>query len=156
MRVLRWIIALLAALLIGVAALFGVARLLDGPLGPIPGGPIRGEASAEDPGDWTFAGAEPTLELQVGDRSRTVWFVTHERILYVAAAEAERKRWPAEVVADPRVRIRAAGRVYDRKLVRIDDEALRNAVGRTFETRYSTTLEPEAKARVWVFRVDPG
>ena len=155
MRVLRWIGLVVAALLLAIAALFGVARFLDGPLGPIPGGPIRGEASTEDPAHWSFAGGESTLELEVGVRSVTVWFVTYQNVLYVAAAEAARKKWPAEVVADPRVRIRVAGRIYDRKLVRIDDEALRSAVGRTFEARYQTTLTPEAKARVWVFRVDP-
>ena len=155
MRVLRWIGAGLGVLLIGIAVLFGVARFFDGPLGPIPGGPIHGEPSAEDPTNWAFATGESTLELQVGDRSRTVWFVTYQSLLYVAAAEAARKQWPAEVMKDPRVRLRVAGRIYDRNLVRVDDEALREAVGRTFETRYQTTISPEAKARVWVFRVDP-
>jgi hypothetical protein len=155
MRVLRWIAGGIGVLLIGVAALFGVARFLDGPLGPIPGGPIHGEPSPEDPGNWAFAGDEATLELQVADRSRTVWFVTYESVLYVAAAEAERKQWTAQVVEDPRVRLRVAGRIYDRKLVRVEDEALRQAVGRTFETRYQTTIGPEAEARVWVYRVDP-
>jgi hypothetical protein len=155
MRVLRWIGFGLGVLLIGIAVLFGVARFLDGPLGPIPGGPIRGEPSREDPANWTFAGGEATLELQVGDRSRTVWFVTYQSLLYVAAAEAARKQWPAEVMSDPRVRLRVAGRIYDRNLVRVEDEAMREAVGRTFETRYQTTLDDETKSRVWVFRVDP-
>jgi hypothetical protein len=155
MRVLRWIGLGLGVLLMGLAVLFGVARFLDGPLGPIPGGPLHGETSTEDPMNWAFAGGEATLELQVGDRTRTVWFVTYQSVLYVAAAEGERKQWPAEVMKDPRVRLRVAGRNYDRKLVRIDDEAMRQAVGKTFETRYQTTLSPEAKARVWVFRVDP-
>jgi hypothetical protein len=155
MRVLRWIGFGLGVLLVGIAVLIGVARFLDGPLGPIPGGPIRGEPALEDPADWAFAGGESTLELQVGDRSRTVWFVTYQSVLYVAAAEAASKQWPAEVLIDPRVRLRVAGRVYDRKLVRVDDEAMREAVGRTFETRYQTKIDAETKARVWVFRVDP-
>ena len=155
MRVLRWIGFGLGVLLFGIAALVGLARFLDGPVGPIPGGPIRGEPSLEDPLDWSFAGGDATLELQVGDRSRTVWFVTYQSVLYVAAAEAARKQWPAEVMKDPRVRLRVAGQVYDRNLVRVEDEAMREAVGRTFETRYQTTLAPEAKARVWVFRVEP-
>ena len=155
MRMLRRIGFGLGVLLIGVAILIGGARFLDGPLGPIPGGPLRGEPSLEEPTNWAFAGGDATLELQVGDRSRTVWFVTHQNVLYVAAAEAARKQWPAEVMKDPRVRLRVAGRIYDRKLVRIDDEALRQAVGRTFETRYQQTIDAEAKARVWVFRVDP-
>jgi hypothetical protein len=155
MRVLRWIVLLLAAAVVAIGALFGVARFADGPLGPIPGGTLRGAVATEDPADWSFAGALPTLELQVGERSLTVWFAAHEGTLYVAAAEAARKRWPAEVVADGRVRIRVAGRLYDRALVRVDDVALRRAVGDVFQRKYATTISPEAAARVWIFRVDP-
>jgi hypothetical protein len=39
--------------------------------------------------------------------------------------------------------------------VPIDDEAMRDAVARTFEPRDQTALAPEAKARGWVFRVVP-
>jgi hypothetical protein len=155
-RIVRWIGIVLVALALGVAALFSVVRFLDGPVGPIPGGPLRGALSTEDPGDWSFAGALPTLEMEVGERSVTIWFAVHEGTLYVAAAEAARKRWPAEVVADGRVRIRVAGRLYERQLVRIEDPTLGRAVGDVFRKKYAATISPEAAAaRVWIFRVDP-
>ena len=90
MRVLRWVLYAFAALAIGLALLMLVARRLDGPLGPIPGGPLGGAPSLEDPGDWSFAGDVPTLELEVGGRSRTVWYVTRGPVLYVAAGGSDR------------------------------------------------------------------
>jgi hypothetical protein len=156
MRVLRWIGLAIAALAVTIAALFGVARFLDGPLGPIPGGPLRGAVTAEAPGDWSFAGDAPTLELQVGRRSLTVWFVSHEGTLWIAASEGARKRWPAEVQADGRVRVRTAGRLYDVKLARVEDADLRRAAGEVFRKKYDVTISPEDGQRVWFFRAEPG
>ena len=155
MRVLRWVLYAFAALAIGLALLMLVARRLDGPLGPIPGGPLGGAPSLEDPGDWSFAGDVPTLELEVGGRSRTVWYVTRGPVLYVAAAEAERKRWPAEAAADGRVRLRVGGRLYERQAVRITEPSVAGPVEEAFRAKYQVDLDPEAAARAWLFRMDP-
>ena len=82
--------------------------------------------------------------MQVRNRSLTVWFAPYEGALYIAAADAARKRWPAEVEQDGRVRIRIAGRLYDRRLVRIQDEALGRAAGDVFEpsTRSRSARRP--------------
>lgn len=155
MRVLRWILVVLGALALALAALVFVARWLDGPLGPIPGGALGGELAQEDPGDWSFAGNASTLELEVRGRSLTVWYVTHEATLYVAAAEAARKRWPAEVEADGRVRLRVGGRLYERQAARITDPALATPVSEAFATKYKLELDEETAARAWLFRIDP-
>lgn len=155
MRVLRWILLALGALAVALALLIGVARWFDGPLGPIPGGPLRGELSTQDPGDWSFAGDASTLELEVHGRSRTVWYVTQGGTLYIAAAEAARKRWPAEAEADGRVRLRVGGRIYERQAVRITDPALARPVGDAFRAKYHVDLDDAAAARAWLFRIDP-
>ena len=155
MRILRWLGLALGALVIAVALLMGVARFLDGPLGPFPGGTLRGELSAEDPGDWSFAQAEDTLALEVGARSVTVWFTAPGGVLYVAAAEAARKSWPAEAVGDGRVRIRVAGRLYERQAVRIEDPTLGRTIGESFRAKYDVDLDEEAASRAWLFRLDP-
>jgi len=155
MRVLRWVLYAFAALALGLALLMLVARRLDGPLGPIPGGPLGGAPSQEDPGDWSFAGDGQTLELEVGGRSVTVWYVTQGPVLYVAAAEAARKRWPAEAEAEGRVRLRVGGRLYERQAVRITDPAVAGPVGDAFRAKYEVELDPEAASRVWLFRMDP-
>lgn len=155
MRVLRWIAYAIAALLISLAALIAVARGFDGPLGPIPGGPLRGAVAAEDPGDWSFAGDAPTLELEVAGRSMTVWYVTQGGVLYIGAAEAARKRWPAEAAAEGRVRLRVGGRLYERQATRITEPALLGPVADVFRAKYDVDLGGEAAARTWLFRMDP-
>jgi hypothetical protein len=155
MRILRGLALGLGALALIFAAVWGMARFLDGPLGPFPGGPLRGVVSAEDPGDWSFAETESTLELEVGGRSLTVWFTAPGGVLYVAAAEAARKSWPAEVAADGRVRIRVAGRLYERRAVRIEDEQLGRAVAESFSSKYEVELDDAARSRAWLFRLDP-
>ena len=155
MRILRWFAFALGVLLVALAAVMTVARFMDGPLGPFPGGPLRGALSSEDPGDWSFAKDQGTLELEVAGRSRTVWFTAPGGVLYVAAAEAERKRWPAQAAADGRVRIRIAGRLYERSAVRIEDPALAHPIAESFQSKYDVQLDEEARARAWLFRLDP-
>jgi hypothetical protein len=155
MRVLRWLGLAIVAVAVALGALIGIARFLDGPIGPIPGGPLRGAVSSEDPGDWSFAGNVPTLELEVAGRSRTVWYVTHEGTMYIAAAEAARKRWPAQAMADGNVKLRVGGRLYERRAERIVDPVLGRAVGDVFRAKYKVELSPEAAARVWLFRIGP-
>lgn len=155
MRILRWLGLALGALVLTVLALMGISRFLDGPLGPFPGGPLRGALATEDPGDWSFAEGEDTLELEVGGRSLTVWFTAPGGVLYVAAAEAARKSWPAEAAADGRVRIRVAGSLYERSAVRIEDPALGRTIGESFRAKYDVDLDDEAAARAWLFRLDP-
>jgi hypothetical protein len=155
MRLLRWLGYGVAALVLAVSTLFGVDRFLDGPLGPVPGGPLKGAVATEDPGEWSFTGDRKTLELQVGERSVTIWFAVREGTLYLAAADGARKRWTGEAVADGRVRLRVAGRLYERTLVRLLDEAQLRAVGDVFKEKYDVTISPEEGALVWMFRVDP-
>jgi hypothetical protein len=155
MRFLRWLGLAIVAAAVALAALFGIARVLDGPIGPIPGGPLRGAVSSEDPGDWSFAGDAPTLELEVAGVSRTVWFVTHGGALYIAAAEAARKRWPAQAMADGGVKLRVGGRLYERRAERIVDPALGRAVGDVFRAKYEVDITEEQASRVWLFRIDP-
>ena len=155
MRVLRWIVLTLGGLAVALAVLIGVARWFDGPLGPVPGGPLGGELAQEDPGDWSFAGDVPNLELEVDGRSMTVWYATHGGALYVGAAEAARKRWPAKAEADGRVRVRLGGRLYEGQAVRITDPSLLGSVRDAFRAKYRVDLDAEAAARTWLFRIDP-
>ena len=155
MRILRWIGFALGGVLVALALLMFVARFLDGPLGPFPGGKLRGALSTEDPGDWSFAKDQNTLELEVGNRSLTVWFTAPGGVLYVAAAEAAKKRWPAEAAADGRVRIRIAGRLYERSAVRITDADAARPIAESFRAKYDVDLDEAAAARAWLFRMDP-
>jgi len=156
LRAIGWLLLGLAGLA-ALTALF--ARVLDGPIGPFPGGPlVAGElVSGPDP-DWSFAAALPAIEIEVhaaNPLSRTVWVLVDQGELFVPAALASRKTWPSQAVADGRVVVRVAGKRYQRQASRVTDpvrlDALRSALGR----KYGVTASPDGSDDTWFFRLAP-
>ena len=83
LRILARALAVLVVLAVGIY--FG-ARLHDGPLGMIPGGPLVAGDFVETPTtDWAFAKElseiEPQLESQ--SISRTTWILVRDRVAYI-------------------------------------------------------------------------
>ena len=86
MTALRWLLRIVAGLIAVIALVFVFARFHDGPLGPIPGGPLASGDIVGDPvNDWSFAKdtGEIVLQLASQNRSRTVWFFVLDGKAYV-------------------------------------------------------------------------
>lgn len=156
LRAIAWLLLGLAGLGT-LTALF--ARILDGPLGPFPGGPlITGElVSGPDP-DWSFVAELSSIELEVNAAnplSRTVWVLVDQGELVVPAGFASRKTWPSQAMADGRVVARVAGNRYARQATRVTDpvrlDALRSALGR----KYGMTPSADGSDDTWFFRLGP-
>ena len=150
----RWLVRLVLALAIGSAALAFAARFLDGPLGPLPGGPLRGGELVTAPvADWSFAADEQEVELQLDAQStsRTTWMLVHEGRAYVPAAVGfpPGKSWHRAALADGRATLRIAGRRYPVTLTKVEDTALAAAVRAVAEAKYPTRPGGE----VWLFAV---
>jgi len=159
-RWLRWALALLLLLGLGTVALRVAARLSGGPLAFVPGGRLSGELAANQNPDWSFTAAVRTIALEVSPDdplSVTTWVFTHDGALYVAADFFNPwKRWPRLVLADPRVRLRIAGRIYERDAVRVTDPGLVAQLRRAIAVKYD--IAPgglAARVDVWFFRMDP-
>ena len=167
-----------AGVVLAMAAVVGtvaaVVRFGDGPLGPFPGGELVGERVASPVEDWRFLDDVDRVELQVHarhPRSITVWVVREGEALYVPAAYASRKRWPAQTVSDGRVVLRHEGRLYELHARLVDDPALRQALSDAVNLKYGprdADGEPVGKAEFavaeaskpppddyWYFRLDP-
>jgi len=154
MIVFRWLFRLILVLAIGVAALAFVARFLDGPIGPLPGGPLRGGLFVSEPvSDWTFAAGEQEIELQLDAQStsRTTWILVHEGRAYVPASTEfpPGKTWHRAALEDGRATLRIAGKRYPVTLTRVEDEALAAAVRQVAEAKYPQRPGGEA----WLFSV---
>lgn len=145
----------LALAVLAIAA----AAACDGPIGPLPGGRLRGEESVCPDAFEAFA-SEREVELEVAParpRSVRIWnVVLGERLFLSGDFLTPGKRWPQQVVADPRVRIRIAGKLFRCRATRIADaptiEALRREAARKYQ------LEPDgwaARSEVWWFEVTP-
>jgi hypothetical protein len=159
-RVLRWALALIAAVGLGTIALRVAARFSGGPLGLVPGGRLSGELAADQNPDWSFTAAVRTIAVEVNPDdplSVTTWVFTHGGALYVAADFFNPfKRWPYMALADPRVRLRIDGRIYERDAVRVTDPQLIEQLRRAIAAKYD--IAPDgmaAKAEVWFFRMEP-
>ena len=156
-RGLRWLGIAALALVVALLAVAFAVRYHDGPLGPIPGGPLRaGELVAGPVDDWTFAAQIEEIELEVdpaSPRSITVWCLVHGGRLYIPAAQGERKRWPGQVAADPRVRARIDGKRYDLGAVRIIEPVLAEALTAALVEKYGVDASEGYYSSVAFFRL---
>ena len=158
MRIVRGIGITLAVLVAVVVLLAYATRFSDGPIGPFPGGKLRGERVADASIDWTaVTDGVPRIELEVSPnrpRSVTTSYMIHDGKLYVPSMLASRKQWPQEALADDRVVLRIGGKLYERRAIRVTDRReLRALVG---ASRDAGAVEPDADAlSTWYFRMDP-
>ena len=166
-RATRWLLrGLLAAL---SAALFsglivGVVASLSEPIGSFPGEKLSGELVRHPVTNWSFLDEFELIQLEVSPdnpRSVNVHSFVHEGALYVGADfYFPFKRWVHEAMRDSRVTVRARGKLYPMRAVRVSDPGEVAALRGELETRLALWrgLDPETapgfQTDVWLFRLD--
>jgi hypothetical protein len=159
MPVLRWLVRIVTVLAALIALVFFGARFHDGPLGPIPGGPLAaGEAVREPVTDWSFATDTGEIELQLASqqRSRTVWFFVLDGKAYVPCSLGmpPGKTWYKHAAADGRATLRIDGKRYPVTLTKVDDavtQQMGDAVRAELGRKYGKL--PPSEAGAWLFQV---
>jgi hypothetical protein len=160
MTLLRWLLRIAAVLALLVAALFLGARLHDGPLGPIPGGPLVAGALVSEPvADWSFVKdvGEVELQLDAQSRSRITWILVDGDQAYIPCSLGfpPGKTWHEDAVKDGRAILRIDGRRYPVELAKLEASAVQQLEGvlrAEIERKYGRP--PPTDAGVWIFRVD--
>ena len=159
MTALRWLLRIVVGVIALAVLAFFAARLHDGPLGPIPGGPlVAGAEVAEPVSDWSFVKDIGEVELQLASqgRSRTTWILAHEGQAYVPCSLGfpPGKSWHHDALADGRATLRIEGKRYPVTLTKLDDAAVQQMEGmvRAEVTRKYGEVPP-SEAGVWLFRV---
>lgn len=152
------LVAALAAASVGAVRV--VAHFSGGPLGFVPGGRLSGPLAADQEPDWSFTEAIDTIAVEVDPDdplSVTTWVFTLDGELYVAADFFNPwKSWPRRVLADPRVRLRIDGKIYERRAERVADPALVERLRRAIADKYDIAADGVAsRIDVWFFRMAP-
>jgi hypothetical protein len=157
-------------LLVTATGLIAAARFSDGPIGLLVGGPFRsGELASGPEPDWAFAADIATVELQLLNppRSRTTHVLVHRGQLYIPSGiislgpfvylgQVFWKQWPYQALADPRAVLRIAGKLYERRAIRVVDPDLRRELSASHARKYGIGLPdaPDPK-QVWFFQMEP-
>ena len=156
---LRWLVRIVLGLAVLVTLVFFFARLHDGPVGSIPGGPLESGQIVSDPvSDWSFAKdqAEIALQLATQTRSRTTWILVHDGQAYVPCSLGfpPGKTWYKEAAKDGRATLRIAGRRYPVTLTKLDDatqQQLASVLEAEVTRKYGRA--PPSGSGVWIFHV---
>ncbi len=106
-----------------------------------PGLGLSGEVHQQAVEDWSFTSDAYEIFIETVTsywipHSVTAWCVTVGNELYVAADDADKKSWVANVARDPNVRLKIEGRVYEQKLVPVTDAATIASIDSGFARKY--------------------
>lgn len=135
-----------------------------GPLGPLPGGALSGDAK-DAPADWSFVASVEQVQVETNPaepHSVNTWIGTHGGALYLPTSMIRGPRVPTErewvrnVEADERIRLRVGSDVYALRAERVIDAAEVEAVRAALVAKYALgpdDLDPERE--IWFFRLEP-
>ncbi len=145
--------------LLGALALSLVLATTGCPLGPFSGGRLGGEVHNAPVSDWSFVAEHETCQLETNPEdpySVNTWCTGHGEHLYIPTSMIlgppvpTERQWVKNVQADPRVRVRIGGTVYEFTAVRVEDEALVDSVLAQLEKKH----EPRDPDReIWLYRM---
>ena len=159
MAVLHWVARSFAALAMLPVFVYYGARMHDGPIGLIPGGPLEsGEVVDARVTDWAFAKDTGEIELQLDSQqqSRTVWFLVLDGNGYVPCSLSfpPGKIWHRRALVSGAATLRIDGKRYPVTLSKLGDaivQQLSDQVRAELERKYGD-LPPSEKG-LWLFQV---
>ena len=166
--IVRFVFGLFVVFALSMVVLLVSARFADGPLAIIAGGPFTsGEVVSGPEPDWSFVSDLQEVEFQLVDpaRSRTTWVLEHDGKAYIPCGYMTTwwgriwKRWPIEVEKDDRAILRVGDKLYERRLVRIEDGPMVAPLLAQLSKKYLGGNEVPADAvtsgYLWLFELAP-
>ncbi len=128
----------------------------NGPWFLLPGGKLDGDA-APAPSDWASAREYGTAQLETRPEdpySVNVGFTVLDGHLYVNAGDAE-TQWVKNIAANPAVRLRMDGVLYDLRAERVTDPAEVAAFAAAWTSQSMLRRDPTTLDEVWLYRLVP-
>ena len=124
-----------------IASALTVACSID-PSDERPGLGLSGEVHQQAIEDWSFTSDADEIFIETVTsywipHSVTAWCVTVGNELYVAADDADKKSWVANVARDPNVRLKIKDNIYEQKLVPVTDATTIASIDSGFVRKYA-------------------
>lgn len=126
----------------------------NGPLLVFPGGRLEGE-SGPAPADWTFAGDSGTAQIETrpdDPYSVNVAYTVLDGELFVNAGDTE-TQWVKNIAANPHLRLRLDGTIYDMRAQRVTEAAEIQAFAEAWTRQSMFRRDPTALDEVWIYRI---
>ena len=126
----------------------------NGPLMLLPGGELDGDVRPA-PSDWAFAGDYGTAQLETRASepySVNLAYTIIDGTLYVNAGGTE-TQWVKNMTADPQVRLRIDGVLYDLRAERVSDADEIAAFAKAWTSQSMFRRDPAGLDEVWIYRL---
>ena len=137
-------------------ALLAAATGCNGPWFLLPGGELDGRVEPA-PSDWTSLGEYGTAQLETHPEepySVNLAFTVMDGRLYVNAGGTE-TQWVQHMAADPRVRLRVDGTLYELRAERVTDPDEIAAFAHAWTRQSTFRRDPTGYDEVWIYRLKP-
>jgi hypothetical protein len=134
--------------------LLAAGSACSGPTFLLPGGELDGEVRPA-PSDWAFAGNYGIAQLETrpdDPYSVNIAFTVLGGRLYVNAGDTE-TQWVKNIAANPRVRLRMDGALYDLLAERVTDTEEIAAFGAAWTSQSFFRRDPARLEEVWIYRL---
>ncbi len=128
----------------------------NGPLLTLPGGALQGE-SKPAPMDWSSAGDSGMAQLETNPEdpySVNLVFTVVGGAVYVNAGDTE-TQWVRHITANPAVRLRIDGALYELRAERVVDRDTVAAFAEAWTSQSMFRRDPRELDEVWLYRLVP-
>ena len=126
----------------------------NGPILLLPGGRLGGDAMPA-PSDWAFAGEYGTVQLETRPEapySVNVAFTVIDGQIYINAGDTA-TQWVKNIAANPLVRLRVDGVLYDLRAERVTDSAEIAAFAAAWTSQSFFRRDPSELEQIWLYRL---
>jgi hypothetical protein len=165
MNFIKWLLAIIAVLVVAFGTFVFSMRHHDGPIEIFAGGPFKsGELTDDANQNWERYADRDTIQLQSLEppRSRTLWLVVIDNRIFVPSAYMNSrfgkawKQWPRHAEKDGRALLRIDDRIYERQMIRIGaDHQLTPQIIDAMRNKYPGNINVEQVAAndTWLFEL---